>query len=61
MKLNKVQNVFLGERSAQTVNEKQQSTQEIVDKNLHVTNSVLSQLAGAVTRIKFSLDVLTGM
>lgn len=61
MKLNKVQNVFLEERSAQTVNEKQQSRQENVDKNLHVTNSVLSQLAGAVTRIKFSLDVLTGM
>lgn len=61
MKLNKVQNVFLGERSAQTVNEKQQSRQEIVDKNLHVTNSVLSQPAGAVTRIKFFLDVLTGM
>lgn len=61
MKLNKVQNVFLEERSAQTVNEKQQSRQEIVDKNLHVTNSVLSQLAGAVTRIKFSLNVLTGM
>lgn len=61
MKLNKVQNVFLEERSAQTVNEKQQRRQENVDKNLHVTNSVLSQLAGAVTRIKFSLDVLTGM
>lgn len=61
MKLNKVQNVFLEERSAQTVNEKLQSRQENVDKNLHVTNSVLSQLAGVVTRIKFSLDVLTGM
>lgn len=61
MKLNKVQNVFLGEGNAQTVSEKQQSRQDTLDENLHVTNLVLSQPAGAVTIIKLFLDVLTGM
>lgn len=32
-----------------------------MNKNLHFTNLVLGQLAGAVTIIKLFLDVLTGM
>lgn len=61
MKLNKAQNVFVGERNAQIVREKWKSRRETLDKNLHVTNLVLSQPAGAVTIIKLFLDVLTGM